>query len=427
MPRPLAVIVLAAGKGTRTKVSLPKVLLPICGKTLLDTVLDTVSALKPKHTVAVLHHQMDRVQKTIEGRDGLLVVDQGEPRGTGHAVQVAMKALDEAAGGEFDGEVLVCYGDMPLVRAETFAMLRASKGACGGAVLTAYMEDPTGLGRAIRDERGELIGIREEKDCSDDERLIDEINVGITCYDASALRPALAQLSDDNAQGELYLTDTVEHLLQAGQVVETATVEDEEEALGVNSLTQLAQARDAMQLRILEHHLAQGVIIEDPATTVIDHGVTIGKDTRILPYTVIRSSVRVGEGCEVGPFTHLRVDTVLENGAEVGNFVEAKKTTIGEGSKAKHLTYLGNTEIGKKSNIGAGTITANYDGKDKHQTVIGDGSFIGSGTVIVAPSTIGDGATIGAGAIVTKKEVPPGEIWVGLPARRHGQKEGVNS
>ncbi len=423
MTRPLAVIVLAAGLGTRTKVRFPKVLLPLCGKTLLGTVLDEVAGLGPDSVVVVLHHQKQAVEATLAGRDGLTVVDQGEPRGTGHAVQVAMEAL---AG--FEGDVMVCYGDMPLLRTETFAALRESIGDSAGSVLTAFMDDPTGLGRILRNEEDRFLGIREQKDCSEAEDAIDEINVGIVCYDAGKLRTALGKLSDDNAQGEFYLTDVVEHLLADGETVETLVLDDPDEALGVNSLVQLSQARVVMQDRILEEHLLNGVMIEDPITTFIDHGVTIGRNTRILPCTVIRSGVVIGEDCEVGPFTHLRVGAELRDKAEVGNFVEMKKSVLGEGAKAKHLTYLGDARIGRKANIGAGTITANYDGENKHPTVIGDGAFIGSGTVIVAPSTVGDRALVGAGAIVRKgSEIGADEVWVGLPAKLLKRREGSGS
>ncbi|MBK8975095.1 MAG: bifunctional N-acetylglucosamine-1-phosphate uridyltransferase/glucosamine-1-phosphate acetyltransferase [Planctomycetes bacterium] len=414
MSRPLAVIVLAAGLGKRTKVRFPKVLLPLCGRTLLDTVLDAVAELEPVRTVVVLHHQRELVEKSLAARIGLTVVDQGEPRGTGHAVQVAMAEL-----ADFDGDVLVCYGDMPLLTAGTLYDLCEARGDAAVSILTACPPDPSGLGRILRDEDGGFCAIREERDCSDFELDIEEINVGIYCYDAARLRPALEQLSDDNAQGELYLTDTPALLLAAGERVETLELEDVDEALGVNSLLQLAIARSVMQERILEEHMLAGVVVEDPTTTVIEYGVTIGANARILPFTVIRRGVVVGPDCEVGPFSHLRAGTRLEPHAEVGNFVEVKQTTIGAGTKAKHLTYLGDTEIGAHANIGAGTITANYDGKAKHRTVIGDRAFIGSGTVLVAPATVGDGAMTGAGAIVRRHTaIGPGEVWVGVPARR---------
>ncbi|MBI5849588.1 MAG: bifunctional N-acetylglucosamine-1-phosphate uridyltransferase/glucosamine-1-phosphate acetyltransferase [Planctomycetes bacterium] len=312
MTRPLAVLVLAAGLGKRTKLSLPKVMLPLCGRTLLGTVLDEVAALAPERTVVVLHHGRELVEKGLAGRDGLTVVDQGSPKGTGHAVQVAMQALDG-----FRGDVLVGYGDMPLLERATYSALRDARGDAAAALLTAIPDDPTGLGRILRDEDGTLLGIREERDCSDAEREIEEINVGVYCYDADALRAALHGLSPQNAQGELYLTDTIGNLLAAGERVTTVELDDPVESLGVNSLHQLAMARAVMQDRILERHLANGVLIEDPATTWIDHDVVIGRDTRVLPCSVIRKGVVIGEGCEVGPFAHLRERAVLEDGAEI--------------------------------------------------------------------------------------------------------------
>ncbi|HLU40629.1 MAG TPA: NTP transferase domain-containing protein, partial [Planctomycetota bacterium] len=277
MSRPLAVVVLAAGLGKRTKVSLPKVLLPLCGRTLIDTVLDVVAELHPERTVVVLHHHKERVAKAIAGRSGLQIVDQGEPRGTGHAVQVAMESLIG-----FEGDVMVVYGDCPLITAPTLRALRDARGEAGASVLTAFADDPTGLGRILRDVNGNIVGIREERDCSTSEREIDEINVGLYCYDAAKLRASLQELNTDNAQGELYLTDTIAALLQQGESIESVVCTDPDEALGVNSLVQLASARAVLQARILEEHLLNGVLIDDPASTWIDHGVTIGADTRIL-------------------------------------------------------------------------------------------------------------------------------------------------
>ncbi len=413
MPAPLAVIVLAAGLGKRTKVSIPKVLLPLCGRTLLGTVLDTVAELAPARTVVVVHHQKEKVEKSLAGRDGLTLVDQGQPKGTGHAVQVAWEQLRG-----FQGDVLIVYGDCPLVTADTLRQLREVRGGAAAALLTALVDDPRGLGRIVRDASGRLLGIREERDCNAEELGIDEINAGFYCFTADRLGPALAGLRSDNAQKEYYLTDAIGALLQQGQGVVTHTVDDAEEVLGINSLRELATARAVMQERIQLQHLAEGVLIEDPVTTYIEWGVRIGRDTRILPCTVLRAGVVIGEGCEVGPFAHLRDRTRLEDGAEIGNFVEVKKSTVGAGTKAKHLTYLGDAHIGKKANIGAGTITANYDGKHKHETRIEDGAFIGSGTVLVAPCTVGANAMTGAGAIVKRASaVPAGEIWVGVPAR----------
>lgn len=413
MSRPLAVVCLAAGLGKRTKVSLPKVLLPLCGRTLVGCSLDATDALAPARTVVVVHHQKEKVIAAVEKRANTVCVDQGKPLGTGHAVQVAMQAL-----ADFDGDVLVTYGDCPLTTKETLEQLRAARGNAPCSVLTAYPEDPTGLGRILRDEDGRFVGIKEDRDCSDEQKAIDEINAGFYCFDAKALRPALTTLKPNNAQGEYYLTDVIAQFVAAGREVPTVEAEDSSEILGVNSLTDLAMARMVMQERILVQHLQNGVMIDDPASTFVDHGVEIGADTRILPCTVIGTGCRIGRGCEVGPFAHLRAGTVLEDGAEIGNFVEAKKTHMGAGSKAKHLTYLGDAVIGKKANIGAGTITANYDGVHKHETRIGDGAFVGSGTVIVAPSQLGARSMTGAGAIVKRgSAIGEEEVWVGLPAK----------
>ncbi|HEX6813681.1 MAG TPA: NTP transferase domain-containing protein [Planctomycetota bacterium] len=423
MSRPLAVICLAAGLGKRTKVSTPKVLLPLCGRTLAATALAAVAPLQPVRTVVVLHHQKAAVQESLEKAlagqfASLQFVDQGTPKGTGHAVQVAMQAL-----ADFTGDVLVIQGDCPLVTTETLQELRElrTKSGAACALLTASLDDPSGLGRIVRDQGGRFAGIREHRDCSAEELAIREVNAGCYCFDGALLRPALAGLKTDNAQHEYYLTDAVLALVAKGvSVLET----DATEIQGVNSLAELAQARGIMQERILEQHLGNGVLIVDPATTWIDHGVQIGADTKILPCTVISTGCVIGRHCEVGPFTHLRAGTVLEDGAEIGNFVEAKKSRLGAGAKAKHLTYLGDATIGAKSNIGAGTITANYDGVHKHSTRIGERCFIGSGTVIVAPSELGDHSMTGAGAVVVRGSVVGvSEVWVGVPARKLKMRE----
>jgi len=418
MSRPLAVICLAAGLGKRTKVSVPKVLLPLCGRTLAASALAAAAPLRPTHTVVVLHHEMQKVEKSLRESVGgmfanLTFVDQGEPRGTGHAVAVAMQAL-----AAFDGDVLVIYGDCPLITTATLQHLVDLRGSAPCSVLTAYPEDTAGLGRILRADDGRFTGIREERDCTADERAIDEINAGFYCFDAAQLRPALAACQPNNAQGELYLTDAVASFAEAGDDVPTLEAEDATEIQGVNTLADLAMARWIMQERILIEHLQNGVIVVDPGTAWIDQGVTIGADTKILPCVVIGAGCTIGSHCEVGPFAHLRAGTVLEDGAEVGNFVEAKKTRLGAGAKAKHLTYLGDAVVGAKANIGAGTITANYDGVHKHETRIGERCFVGSGTVIVAPSQLGDRAMTGAGAIVKRgSRIGPDEVWVGVPAK----------
>lgn len=441
--KPLAVIVLAAGKGTRTKVSTPKVLLPICGSPMLDFVLDAGQALEPAHTVCVLHHGKALIEDALGARfarEGILVVDQGEPKGTGHAVRVALEALDESLGQPFDGHVLVIYGDTPLITIETLqelvdALKRPAAGTeygngspragAGATLLISDQMPPEGMGRILRDEQGYFVGIREERDCNEQELEIVEVNTGFCAFQSAALREALPKLATNNQQGEYYLTDVFTLVLDQQLEVETVFQIEPDETLGVNDLRQLSDARWVMQERIHDFHMSRGVRIEDPATCVIEKDVEIGPETHILPFVVIRNGVRVGAYCEVGPFSHLRVGAELEDEAEVGNFVEMKKSRLGRGSKAKHLTYLGDAQIGAKANIGAGTITANYDGKAKHVTKISDGAFIGSGTIIVAPAEVGQESTTGAGAVVTK-DVPGGEIHIGVPAKLH-KKKGASS
>jgi len=421
MSRSTSVVILAAGQGTRMKSALPKVLHELCGRTLLDWVLDQALALDPKRIVVVVGHGADQVRASVErgpAASRVSFVVQAEQNGTGHALQVAAPEL-----GTDPGTVVVLYGDMPVLRPTSLGVLLETAQEHGDeatAIFTAISDDPRGFGRILRDEEGEFVAVREEKDCSPEERAIPEVNTGVYAFPGKLLLECLPQLSAENAQGEYYLTDVPVMLAAAGKPVETVLLEDLDETIGVNDLGHLAEARWALQLRILEEHLANGVAIEDPSTTYIDHNVTIGAGTRILPCTVIRSGVTIGEGCEVGPFTHLRVGTVLEEGAEIGNFTECKKSLVGAHAKAKHLSYLGDAHIGAHTNIGAGTIFANYDGTAKHVTEVGEQAFIGSGTIIVAPNTIGRGATTGAGAVITRSAtVGDGETWVGMPARKH--------
>jgi bifunctional UDP-N-acetylglucosamine pyrophosphorylase/glucosamine-1-phosphate N-acetyltransferase len=286
------------------------------------------------------------------------------------------------------------------------------------AMLTAEPERPRGFGRIVRAKDGSVSGIVEERDASEAQRAIREVNLGVYAFDGRDLVRLLPRLSNQNAQGEYYVTDLVGLLAAEGRPVAALVLEDQREAIGVNTLEHLAEARAVLQYRILAAHLAAGVRIEDPATTYIDYGVAIGQGTRILPCTVIRSGVAIGEGCEVGPFSHLRDGAVLADGVAVGNFVEVKHSTLGREVKAKHLAYLGDATIGAGSNVGAGTITANYDGRSKHASVVGAGSSLGSGAILVAPVAIGDGAVIGAGAVLTGgTRVGDGEVWVGVPAR----------
>jgi bifunctional UDP-N-acetylglucosamine pyrophosphorylase/glucosamine-1-phosphate N-acetyltransferase len=409
------VVVLAAGQGTRMRSSGPKVLHPLCGRAMLGWVLEGARALEPERILIVVGSGADDVQRwvaTSEPDSRVRFVLQSEQLGTGHALQACSAELRAAS-----GPVIVLYGDMPCLTRETLLALCAARGTGSAALLTAEVHRPRGFGRVLRRD-GALVGIVEEKDASPQERAIREVNVGVYCFERDALCALLPRLTNRNAQEEYYLTEVVSLLLAEGRGVATVAVEDEGEAIGVNDLGHLAEARARIQARILEGLLARGVHVEDPATTFVDHGVLIEPGARILPCSVIRSGVRIGAGCEVGPFAHLRAGTVLEPGAEIGNFTECKNALVGEHTKAKHLSYLGDVTIGAHANIGAGTIVANYDGQRKHPTVIGDRAFVGSGSVLIAPCRVGEGALTGGGAVVTRNsDVPPGATWVGVPAR----------
>ncbi len=415
MQRAGTVIVLAAGQGIRMRSSGPKVLQTLCGRPMLGYVLDQARALEPMRILIVVGHGGDEVRRWVEAEEQdprIHFVTQAEQKGTGHAALVCLPELEHAS-----GSIVVLYGDMPLLSSESLHALCRAQHAAAASVMTAFPEHTRGFGR-VRRTAGDFRGIVEERDATNEELAIREVNVGVYCFDEQALIHLLPRLSNENAQGEYYLTDVLALLLADGKRVTTVTLEDEREAIGINTLEHLSEARAVVQERILLAHLENGVFIEDPRTTYIDHGVRIGRGTRILPCTLIRSGVVIGEGCEVGPFTHLRSGTVLEDHAEIGNFTETKKAHVGKGTKAKHLSYLGDVTIGERANIGAGTIVANYDGRAKHHTEVGDRAFVGSGSILIAPCRIGEGALTGGGAVVTRhSDIPPGEAWVGVPAK----------
>lgn len=444
---PLHVIILAAGQGTRMKSRLPKVLHEVGGRPMLAHVLETAQALLATGRHVVVGHGADEVHgrffsSTATDRS-LHWALQREQKGTGHAVQQAMNAVPE------DAQVLVLFGDVPLVQANTIAPLLRHRGL---ALLTARVPDPAGYGRILRDNDGAVTGIVEERDASAAQQTIDEINTGILCVPARLLRRWLGRLKNRNAKGEYYLTDVVAMAVQDGVGVATHVVQDVEEVMGVNDRAQLARAERLFQRRQADNLMRQGLTLRNPELfelrgslefgidVVIDVGVVIegkvqlGDGVYIGPYSVIRDSrigansrieshsvldsAVVGRQCRVGPYARLRPETVLADEVHVGNFVEVKKVTIGRGSKANHLAYLGDGAVGANVNIGAGTIFCNYDGANKHRTVVGDDVFIGSDTQLVAPVTIGEGATIGAGSTITR-DVPSGGLSV---ARAQGQK-----
>jgi len=419
--RPLAVAVLAAGRGTRLAlgdVAPPKVLLECLGVPLLEHVRRAVAQLSPSTVVVVTGHRAERVESWLGASwPDALWVRQVPQEGTGQALRLALEAIPD-----FQGDVLVVYGDVPQVRGADLARLVATHRGAGAAatLLSGRAPDPGALGRVVRGAHGAFVEIVEARDATarPDVLAISEFNTGLYAFDADAVRPALANLSRDNAQREEYATEAVNRLAAGGRVVEIVLAEDPGALLGVNSFDDLARAVSAVRRRIASEHMARGVHVVDPDTTVIEVDVEIAPGARILPFTHIGRGCRVGPGAVVGPFARLRGGTVLEAGAEAGNFVEVKASTLGEGAKAKHLTYLGDATVGRGANIGCGTVTANYDGKRKHRTTIGPGASIGSGTILVAPVTVGEGARTGANAVVTAgRDVAPGSTVVGVPAR----------
>lgn len=395
------------------KSRLPKVLHTVCGMPLVSHVIRVVRNIGVERVIVVVGRDSAMVKNKLG--DGVEYVLQGEQLGTGHAVMQA-----EGAVGGFPGDVFVLCGDAPLVTEETLRALieKHRRDALSCTVLSAVLKDPTGYGRIIKNPKGTLQKIVEEKDAAAYEKAIEEVNSGAYCFKAPALFPNLKMLERNNNQKEYYLTGVVE-MLHAGKApVDSFVASDPDEILGVNTRMDLALIEKSFQKRIHRRHMANGVTIVDPQSTYIAFDVAIGVDTIIEPFTVIENGVTIGEECVVGPYAHLRAGAVLERHAEIGNFVEVKKSRIGPHSKAKHLSYIGDALIGEKVNIGAGTITANYDGKNKHQTVIEDGASIGSNTTIVAPAKIGKGAVTGAGSVVTKnQDVPPNAIVAGVPAR----------
>ena len=411
---PFGAVLLAAGQGVRMKSDRPKVLHKVLGTPMVRLALRALREAGADPVIVVVGYQAEAVQAALAGEPAVFVT-QAQRKGTGHAVQLCEKAARAVR-----GPLVVMCGDTPLVTIPTLQALVAAhrKAAAAATLLTVRVGDPAGYGRIVRGPGGALRAIVEEADATPEQRLIDEINPAIYAFDPAALFTALRRVRPDNRKGEYYLTDVVRILIAGGADVKAVPAKDPAEVLGVNSRRDLATATEVLRRREVARHLDAGVTVVDPAATYIEAGVEIGADTVIFPFTVIRSGVRIGRHCEVGPFAQLRDGTVLEDGAEVGNFVEVKKSVLGPHTKAKHLSYLGDARIGARVNIGAGTITANYDGTAKHPTVIEDGASTGSGTVLVAPVTMGRGARTGAGAIVTaRRDIPAGATAVGVPAR----------
>lgn len=426
-------VILAAGQGTRMKSKLYKVLHPVCGKPMVQHVVDNIHSLDVERIVTIVGHGAEMVKERLGEKSEYAL--QAEQLGTAHAVQQAESAL-----GNLEGTTLVICGDTPLIRPETMQALLAhhSELNAKATILTAVAENPTGYGRIIRDEAGQVAQIVEQKDATEEQKLVTEINTGTYCFDNKALFETLKLVGNDNAQGEYYLPDVIEILQKQGEIVTAHVTPDFSETLGVNDRVALAEAETLMQARIQELHMRNGVTILSPGSTSISADAVIGRDTVLKPGVVIEGKTVIGEDCiigpnsqitdstignattvknsvvtestvgdhtAVGPFAHLRPQSDLGNEVKIGNFVEVKKSVLKDGAKVSHLSYIGDAKVGANVNIGCGSITVNYDGKNKFETVIEDDAFIGCNSNLVAPVTVGKGAFVAAGSTIVK-DVP---------------------
>ncbi|MET9134942.1 bifunctional UDP-N-acetylglucosamine diphosphorylase/glucosamine-1-phosphate N-acetyltransferase GlmU [Streptomyces antibioticus] len=449
--RPAAVVVLAAGEGTRMKSATPKVLHEICGRSLVGHVLAAARELEPEHLVVVVGHARELVAGHLRETDSeVRTAVQAEQNGTGHAVRMGLEEL----GGGVDGTVVVVCGDTPLLTGATLAALAGTHEADGNAVtvLTAEVPDATGYGRIVRDEAtGAVTAIVEHKDATEAQRAIREINSGVFAFDGALLADALKKVRTDNSQGEEYLTDVLGILREAGHRVGASVAGDHREIAGINNRVQLSEARRILNDRLLTAAMLSGVTVVDPASTWVDVTVTFGQDAIVQPGTQLLGATQVGEGAEVGPnsrlkdtvvgagarvdntvsdtahigahatvgpFAYLRPGTRLGAKGKIGTYVETKNASIGEGTKIPHLSYVGDATIGDQTNIGAASVFVNYDGQDKHHTTVGSHCRTGSDNMFVAPVTIGDGAYTAAGSVITK-DVPPGSLAVARGQQRN--------
>ncbi len=429
LKKPLQVIILAAGKGTRMYSSLPKVLHKLAGKTLIEHVIDSAEVLKAESIALIYGHGGEQVKKTLKNRQ-LSWYEQKEQLGTGHAVKQAITIIDDKA------QVLILYGDVPLLGAATLNKLLLEKKDQAMAILTANLADPEGYGRIVRSSDNVIEKIVEQKDANNKEQEIKEINSGVMVVDGNKLKSWLDKIGNDNAQGEYYLTDLIELAVAEGEQVNSYIVADNKEIEGINNKIQLAELEREYQRQQAYKLMSQGVTLKDPSRFDLRGQIEVGQDVTIDINVIIEGQCKIGNNvtigansvlknmqigdnveilqnclledsvvkadCHIGPFARLRPETVLEEGAKVGNFVEIKKAQIGQGSKVNHLSYIGDTHMGDNVNIGAGTITCNYDGAYKHLTEIGDNAFVGSNSALVAPIKIGAGATVGAGSTLSK-------------------------
>ncbi|MCQ9207289.1 MAG: NTP transferase domain-containing protein [Omnitrophica bacterium] len=408
-------IILAAGSGTRMKSKMPKPLHALHSKPILKHLTDTVNNLRVEKIVLVLGHGIEKIKKEFKGFD---ITHQKRQLGSGDAVNCARSRFRN-----YNGDILVLYADTPLLKKETLKKLIKThkSGNFGCTILTARVNDPKNYGRVIR-KKNSITKIVEEKDATPDERGINEINIGAYIFKKKTLFPYVNKVKLNAKKREYYLTDVVNILKTANVKIGSFSTKDASEAIGINSRRELMKAHYIIKEKAMKKHMERGVTVIDPVTTQIDPEAVIGKDTIIYPNTIIEKNVTIGEGCKIGPFARIRPGTKIAKRVEIGNFVELVRTKVGENSKIKHMTYLGDAEVGRDVNIGAGTITANYDGKKKHKTIIGDRAFIGVGAILIAPVKVGKGALVGAGSVVTrKKDVPAGGVVAGVPARILGK------
>ncbi|MEW6170471.1 MAG: NTP transferase domain-containing protein, partial [Candidatus Omnitrophota bacterium] len=408
MKRKLVIVILAAGQGVRMKSELPKVLHSVCGKPLINWSLDLAKSLRPNKIIVVLGHKSEAVKKALD--KGINVVLQNKPLGTADAIKKVLPRVDKSA------DLLVLYADIPLLETKTLKnLLKCHRDSDSQAtILTVRLDNPFGYGRIIRDNFSRIKEIIEEKDATSLEREIKEINTGIFCFKVNSLAKFISKIKADNAKKEFYLTDIIKLFYENSLKTESLEAENPNEILGINSQKDLVNACNLMRFKIMDRFIEEGVRIIDPQTTYIDEGASILGSTVIYPFTIIEKDVKIGKYCQIGPFCHLRSGTKIEDNVIFGNFVEAVRTNIGAGTLMKHFGYLGDTSIGKNVNLGAGMVVANFDGKNKNKTVIGDNAFVGSDAVLVAPVKIGKASVIGAGAVVTKN-VNPKTTVVGIP------------
>jgi bifunctional UDP-N-acetylglucosamine pyrophosphorylase/glucosamine-1-phosphate N-acetyltransferase len=409
----VAAIILAAGVGTRMKSRLAKVLHPLCGRPMLGYVLDLVKDLKISKSVPVLGYNYQEIKKLL-GRE-LRFAIQRRPLGTADAVRRALPLLRN-----FRGTILILYADAPLLKKETLEKLlkHHAENNLDATLLSAKVDNPVGYGRVLRDKYANISGVREDKDADDFEKEIKEVNTGIVCFKKESLVKALKYVKANNRKKEYYLTDTIGIIYKNGGLVDSLLIGEADEAMGINSRLDLSRANSIMQKRINDKLMNAGVTIVDPGSTFISWGSQVGEDSVIYPFTVIERDVKIGKSCSIGPFAHIKTGTILKDEVVAGNFIEIVRSRVAAKTWIKHFGYIGDSRIGAMVNVGAGCVTANFDGLKKHTTVIGDKAFIGSDTILVAPVRVGRAAKTGAGSVVTKNsKIAAGSTVVGVPAR----------